>query len=423
MVVATEVLTRVPEKGRGVVGYKDGGVRDLAPPTPAEPLNATIGRKTGLSPRRKPEGRSTGRNQQPAIGIVRVPVVSASGKPLMPCRPGKARKLLARNLAEKYWNRLGQFYLRLKFEPKSEPNRGQSVCLAIDTGSRWDGMAVLTKRQVLTTAMLVLPSGIAKKLEARRRMRRARRYRKTPRRAKRFDNRRRPEGWLAPSQKAKVDFRTKVVDELCKLYPIDRFAVEDVRFNHYKKRWGKHFSTVEIGKAKFYEHLRGLGALNLYDGVQTAEWRERLGLPKNSRKSALEWDAHASDAVAIGCAEMGCTDPAPIEFWVWKRFQNRRRQLHKLEPEKGGVRKREGGTLSIHPLRKADVVLWRGRLARVGGHMGGSISLHAFTLKNKRITQNARPEDCVRLFNQCIFDVREVPQFLPSLKEGASLGV
>lgn len=355
--------------------------------------------------------------------MVWVPVLSASGKPLMPCRPSKTRKLLAKGLAKKCWNHLGQFYLRLRFDPKSEPNRGQSVCLAVDTGSKWDGMAVVTKKQVQTTAELVLPRGISRKLEVRRQMRMARRYRKTPRRAKRFDNRRRREGWIAPSQKAKVDFRTRVVDELCRIYPIDRFAVEDVRFNHYKKRWGKYFSTVEIGKTKFYEHLRKLGSLSLYDGAQTAEWREKLGLPKNPRKSALEWDAHASDAVAIGCAEMGCVDPTPPEFWVWKRFQNRRRQLHKLEPEKGGVRRREGGTLSIRPFRKADVVIWRGRLARVGGHTNGDISLHAFTLKNKRTTRNVRPEDCVRLFNQRVFGTRKIPQFLPALKDGVSLGV
>jgi hypothetical protein len=347
--------------------------------------------------------------------MVWVPVVSASGKPLMPCRPGKARKLLGRDLAERCWNKLGQFYLRLKFDPKSEPNRGQPVCLAVDTGSKWDGIAVVTKKQVLTTAELVLPSGITKKLERRRQMRGARRYRKTPRRAKRFDNRRRPEGWLAPSQKAKVDFRTKVVGELCKLYPINKFAVEDVRFDHYRKKWGRFFSTVEIGKARFYEHLRGLGTLALYDGVQTAEWREKLGLPKNSRKSALEWDAHASDAVAIGCAEMSCANPAPPEFWVWKRFQNARRQLHMFEPEKDGVRKRYGGSLSVYPFKKADVVLWRGQLARVGGYMDGGISLHAFTLKNKRITQSAKPEDCTRLFNQRVFGLRQAP--IPPMAE------
>jgi len=426
--VATQVLTRRPERVSGVEGYKDVQVQDLACTSPAEPLNAAAKKAYAIHATSKvAKLRSAARNrEQPSKGGTsmneNVLVVSASGTPLMPCKPSKAKKLLAKNLAEKCWNRLGQFYLRLKFDSQSEPNNGQHVCLAVDTGSKWDGMAVVTAKQVLTTAELVLPKGIAGKhgkLEARSRMRRTRRYRKTPRRAERFNNRRRLAGWIAPSQKAKVDFRIKVVDELCRLYPVDRFAVEDVRFDHYRKRWGKHFSTVEIGKAKFYEHLRGLGQLSLYRGVETAEWRKKLKLPKNSRKSALKWDAHASDAIAMGCAETGCTDPSPPEFWVWKRFQYARRQLHRLEPSRGGVRVRYGGSLSIHPFRKADVVVWRGRLVRVGGFIGRHLSLHTFTLKNERVTQNAKPKDCTRLFNQRIFGC----QFLPRLKSWVSWGV
>lgn len=419
--LVTVVVMRELTRGRvytreGVGGYKDGGVRDLAPPTPAEPLNAAANQKIGLSPRCNLEGRSTPKGGR-ISPTLRVPVVGVDGEPLMPTTPQRARKLLRNKAAEKRWNKLGQFYLQMLKQVGVER---QPMCLAIDTGSKWDGLAVVTRKQVVTTAELVLPSGITKKIKTRKQMRKARRYRKTPCRAERFNNRRRPEGWLAPSQKAKVDFRIKIVDELCRLYPIDRFAVEDVRFNHYHKRWGRHFSMVEIGKARFYEHLRGLGSLNLYDGVETAEWRQRLGLPKNSRKSALEWDAHASDAVAIGCAEMGCNDSAPPEFWVWKRFQNARRQLHRFKTEKGGVRRRYGGTVSAHPFKKADVVMWRGQLARVGGSMNGRISLHAFTLKNRRITQNARLGDCTRLFNQQVFNSREI-LLVPALPEGRSL--
>jgi hypothetical protein len=205
----------------------------------------------------------------------------------MPCRPSKARKLLERGLAEKHWNKLGKFYLQLKFQPKLDLNVNQQVCLAVDPGSRWDGIAVISTKGVLTCGMLVLPSKVAEKLTQRRQMRRARRYRKTPRRAKRFDNRRRRDEWIAPSQKTKVDFRTKIVDELCHLYPGSRFAVEDVRFNHYKKRWGEHFSTVEIGKAEFYKHLRMLGELTLYTGVETATLRKRFSLSKNPVKKEL----------------------------------------------------------------------------------------------------------------------------------------
>jgi hypothetical protein len=333
----------------------------------------------------------------------------------MPCRPSKARRLLAKGLAEKHWNKLGQFYLRLRFDPKSEPNKNQQICLAVDTGSKWDGAAVLSKNEVLTSGMLVLPSKVAEKLQQRREMRRARRYRNTPRRARRFDNRRRLDGWIAPSQKAKVDLRIKVVEELCKLYPVSVFAVEDVRFNHYKKRWGKYFSTVEIGKARFYERLRELGTLKLYTGVQTAKWREKLGLSKNTRKSSLTWDSHAVDAIAIGCAEIKCRNPIPPEFWVWKRMEYARRQLHRLEPDKGGIRRRYGGSWSVPPFKKGDVVQWHGRLARVGGFMDGRLSLHSCDMRNRRFTQTAKPEECARLFNQQVFSKHEHPKFLPPI--------
>jgi len=394
-----------------VVDYKNGRVRDLALPTSGEPLNPRVDHKVNLSLPCNDEGRST-LTGETVIG--RVPVISASGKPLMPCRPSKVRRLLAKGLANKCWNKLGQFYLRLRFEPKSELNKDQQLCLAADTGSKWDGVAVLSSKGVLTSGMLVLPSKVAEKLEQRRHMRRARRYRKTPRRTERFDNRRRPEGWIAPSQKAKVDFRIKVVDELCKLYPISQFAVEDVRFNHYKKRWGKDFSTVEIGKAKFYQHLKELGKLSFYNGVETAKYREELGLHKNPVKRELSWDTHAVDAIAIGCREIGCRNPYPYDFWAWKRFEYAKRQLHRLEPDRGGIRRRYGGSWSIPPFKKADVVLWHGKLARIGGFADRGLSLHRFGLKNRRFTQTAKPEECIRLFNQQIFSKQEEPQFLPS---------
>ena len=49
-------------------------------------------------------------------------------------------------------------------------------------------------------------------------------------------------------------------------------------------------------------------------------------------------------------------------------------------------------------------MLWRGKLARVGGYLEHrrTISLHTFDVDNKRFTQNAKPEDCIRLFNQRI---------------------
>jgi hypothetical protein len=52
-----------------------------------------------------------------AIG--RIPVVSASGKHLMPCKPAKARKLLEAGKAVERRSEDGCFYIQLKFDPSS----------------------------------------------------------------------------------------------------------------------------------------------------------------------------------------------------------------------------------------------------------------------------------------------------------------
>ena len=52
-----------------------------------------------------------------AIG--RIPVISASGKPLMPCKPTKAKRLLKSGKATGRLTKNGKFYIQLKFDPKS----------------------------------------------------------------------------------------------------------------------------------------------------------------------------------------------------------------------------------------------------------------------------------------------------------------
>ncbi|MFX1520921.1 MAG: hypothetical protein ACFFCD_13470 [Promethearchaeota archaeon] len=94
---------------------------------------------------------------------------------------------------------------------------------------------------------------------------------------------------------------------------------------------------------------------------------------------------------------------------VWKHYQYRRRQLHKFQYEPGGIRRREGGSNSLNRLKKGDIVLYRNRLARVGGYMNDKISLHTADLKNKRFTQRADPKECIRLYHQKIMYVALLP--------------
>jgi hypothetical protein len=253
--------------------------------------------------------------------------------------------------------------------------------------------------------MLELPTNIADKLTQRRQLRRNRRYRKCRCRPARFDNRRKPEGWVAPSQRAKVDFRLKIIAELCKLYPVTDFAVEDVRFNHYTKRWGRFFSTVEVGKAQLYGVLQSMGHLQLYEGWQTEETRGQLDLKKCSSKSRRCVESHAVDALALCYRGLATQDLTAPEFWVFKRPHLRRRSLHLQTPQKGGVRRVHGGTVALG-IPKNTVCLWRGGLYRTGGSTQGRLSLHDLSLEAKRVTQRARLEDLSLLYHQAIFSAQ-----------------
>lgn len=185
---------------------------------------------------------------------MRVPVVSREGKPLMPTTPARCRKMIESGVARKQWSKEGVFYVQMLIPVGEEI---QEMALAIDPGSKYDGYAVSGTREVVLQGMAVLPSRVKKRMEVRKHQRRARRHRNLRRRPARFDNRKRKGGWIAPSQLAKVQLRIRIMQRLCQILPVTDILIEDVRFNHYEKRWGRHFSTVEIGKTKVYEAARG----------------------------------------------------------------------------------------------------------------------------------------------------------------------
>ncbi|HID27159.1 MAG TPA: hypothetical protein EYP22_04935 [Methanosarcinales archaeon] len=49
--------------------------------------------------------------------ILRVPVVSKEGKPLMPTKASRARKWIKSGKAVKRWSKTGLFYIQLQVEP------------------------------------------------------------------------------------------------------------------------------------------------------------------------------------------------------------------------------------------------------------------------------------------------------------------
>lgn len=284
---------------------------------------------------------------------MRIPIVSVEGKPLMPTTAAKARKLISGGVAEKKWNKLGMFFIQMLVPVGEEV---QDMSLGVDPGSKYDGYAVATEKETAVKGMAILPHKIQQKLTNRSQLRRARRYRNTRRRPCRFDNRSRKDGWIAPSQKAKLQLRLKIICALFRIYPIRQIIVEDVRFNHYKKRWGKYFSTVEIGKNWLYAEIRKLSNLVKYEGWQTSVFREEYNIKKIATKSALKPESHANDAVAMICGFYNKNVNTDATFWYWQRLELVRRALHRQNFKKGGTRSNFGGTAKGHWLRKGDYV-------------------------------------------------------------------
>ena len=141
-------------------------------------------------------------------------------------RHGKVRRLLRDGLACVV--RLQPFTIQLAYESK---RYAQEVSLGIDAGSVHIGVSATTEKKELFSAEVVMRTDIVKKLSSRRELRRGRRFRKTRYRAARSGNRRRGEGWLAPSIRYKVDSHLKVIRLLYSILPISKTTIEVAQFD------------------------------------------------------------------------------------------------------------------------------------------------------------------------------------------------
>jgi 5-methylcytosine-specific restriction endonuclease McrA len=162
-------------------------------------------------------------------------VLSNTKKPLMPCTPKRARKLLTSGRAAVYWRQ--PFTIILKFRDDGEL---QPVEFKTDPGSKTTGMALVGHfrkqgRIVLWAANLIHRGQVIReRLASRRSLRRGRRYRKTRYRAPRFLNRTQPAGWLPPSLRSRVENVSTWFHRLLDRAPITECHIETVRFDTQK---------------------------------------------------------------------------------------------------------------------------------------------------------------------------------------------
>lgn len=170
-------------------------------------------------------------------------VLNIQGKPLMPCKPAKARKLLNKNLAKVV--KREPFTIQLLFECENEV---QDITLGIDAGSKVIGVSATTDKKELLSAEIELRNDIVDLLSTKRQNRRVRRNRLRYRQP-RFNNRvkSKHKGWLAPSVENKIYNHIKLVNKIHAILPINKIIVETASFDIQK------IKNPEISGKKYQE--------------------------------------------------------------------------------------------------------------------------------------------------------------------------
>ena len=157
-------------------------------------------------------------------------VLDTKKRPLAPTHPARARQLLNKGKASVY----RRYPFTIILQRKVEAIDSQPFRLKIDPGSQTTGMAILNDRtgEVVWAAELRhRGQKIKSDLDSRRAVRRSRRNRKTRYRKPRFNNRKRPKGWLPPSLMSRVyNIQTWVV-RLRRYCPITAISMELAKFD------------------------------------------------------------------------------------------------------------------------------------------------------------------------------------------------
>ena len=157
-------------------------------------------------------------------------VRSKEGKALMPSERGGRIGYLLRHGKAHVVSRV-PFVVQLDYESTTYT---QEVRLGIDAGSKHIGVSASSEKKELLAAQVELRSDVVNLLSTRRELRRTRRSRKTRYRKVRFDNRKKKDGWLAPSIEQKVESHLKVIRLVHKLLPITKTTIEVAQFDAQK---------------------------------------------------------------------------------------------------------------------------------------------------------------------------------------------
>ena len=159
-------------------------------------------------------------------------VVDKLGLPLMPSCPKRARLLLKTKRADVFC--MSPFTIRIL---DREGGNIQPVELKLDPGSKTTGLALIVNGKlrgwfaVAAWELHHRGHAIRDALLVRSQLRRGRRVRKTRYRPARFSNRGKPQGWLAPSLRSRVDHVEAFCTKVILTCPVSELPVEQARFD------------------------------------------------------------------------------------------------------------------------------------------------------------------------------------------------
>ncbi len=186
-------------------------------------------KSTNAKPLEPPPAKDSSKATKSGPPLQKVFVLNMRGQPLMPCSQCKARKLVDAGKAA--WIKHTPETIQLKI---ATGETKQDITLGVDPGARHIGLSAATKKDELYAAEIETRTDNHKLLSERRDLRHARRNRKTRYRAKRFDNRARPKGWLAPSIEHRLRTHLSRIAEVMRLLPVTKIVVEVASFDIQK---------------------------------------------------------------------------------------------------------------------------------------------------------------------------------------------
>lgn len=155
-------------------------------------------------------------------------VLAKDDTPSMPTNNARARKLLKKKKAKVV--SVKPFTIQLNHET-SQPV--EKLTLGIDSGYLNIGFSVVSDKKEYISGEVKMLQGMSQRLQEKamyRSQRRSRlRYRKP-----RWNNRKRQEGWLAPSIHHKLDTHIRLIDKIKSILPISNVIIEVANFDIQK---------------------------------------------------------------------------------------------------------------------------------------------------------------------------------------------